>query len=182
LEHSEAPGPDSQSVEPNPPVIEARPWPRYWARALDLQIFSFPASLLFVYLLPQVLTVPYYLQGVFITPVALLIEAFVLVIFGWTPGKWLLGISVRTAAGGPVTFAAAVRRYADLFWRGLGCGLPIVTLFTAVTAQGRLEANRNTTWDLLAGLRVTHVPIPWWKHVLFVGALLGLMWLRVWLD
>lgn len=152
-----------------------RPWMRYWARLLDIQLFAFPISLVLIFLLPEFFQVPRLFQMAFILPLILILEAGLLATVGTTPGKWLLGISIRSASGGPVAFGAAVRRGMDLYWRGMGCAVPPISLFTMINAESRLSANGQTTWDVIAGLRTSHLPIPWWKGTLTVAAFVGIL-------
>lgn len=156
------------------PGTRPRPWMRYWARLLDIQLFAFPISIVLIFVLPEFFRIPRLLQMAFVLPLILILEAGLLATVGTTPGKWLLGISIRSASGGPVSFGAAVRRGMDLYWRGMGCAVPPISLFTMITAESRLSVNGQTTWDVIAGLRTSHLPIPWWKGTLTVAAFIGI--------
>jgi hypothetical protein len=69
-------------------------------------------------------------------PVALLVDALLYRLFGATPGKALLGIVVRSADGTPLGAQQYLRRNVSVWWRGLGCGVPLVDFVLLVLGGG----------------------------------------------
>jgi hypothetical protein len=83
------------------------------------------------------------------------LEALFLSRWGYTPGKWLLGITIGDAQGPRLPFRAAFHRSAVLWAYGYGAN----TLFgfvTAVLAYGSLKRDGVTYWDELDGNVVRH--------------------------
>lgn len=97
----------------------------------------------------------------------------VLLAFAQTPGKWLLGIRVRNADGTRLSFLKALQREAWVLVRGLGLGLPVVTLFTLVMSHGDLKNEGTTCWDRRFGCRVEHAPRTpfWWVRATLVASI-----------
>jgi hypothetical protein len=111
-------------------------------------------------------------------------EAFCLNIFGVTFGKFLYGIRLTRLANEQISLAIAFKRSLAVWVRGLGLGIPIVALFTLITAYRTLMKDRQTTWDrdfecaiihrnftLLRGVIVTFV----WALVIATYVLLTTM-------
>ena len=145
-----------------------RPWVRFWARVLDINLFIVITSIIVIIALFIILFNP----GVFKSRVSVILlvlfflffwlffwmffEAFLLSTVGTTPGKWLLKTRVLTSSGGKPAFSTALFRTFKVCWRGMGLGIPIVTLITHIVAYNRLEKNGVTSWDKDAGLVVVH--------------------------
>jgi hypothetical protein len=65
---------------------------------------------------------------------------------GASIGKWIFGIRVMRD-GKPIGFANALAREFKVWWRGLGAGVPLVSLATLAHAFRQLTDNRITSWD-----------------------------------
>jgi len=137
-------------------VSQVRPWIRYWARLFDIFIFSLFLGFVLGIIAPSVLDIP----EVFLTMLILVIWAFQESIlfsnWGTTPGKWLLRIKLRDNMGKKLTFSNALNRSFSVWFRGLGMGVPIVTVITLIVAHGKLKQEGITTWDREGGYVVTH--------------------------
>ena len=101
---------------------------------------------------------------------------------GLTLGKWIFGIKV-SKDGHPIGFLKALRREASVFLFGLGCGIPIASLFTLIGSYSQLKDDRATSWDKASKFVVNYRPesLPatigmWAAVVLFM---LGRVWLTV---
>lgn len=66
---------------------------------------------------------------------------------GQSLGKFIFGVKVTRQSGGYIGFKVAFWREMLVWFRGLGLGIPIVSLFTLVHAFKTLKAERNTSWD-----------------------------------
>jgi S1-C subfamily serine protease len=130
------------------------PWARFWARSVDLGLFyalavlavsdgygwvAGPSRLLVSILTPLAWTLP---------------EALFLSSIRTTPGKWALGLRVETGRGERLTFGAAWKRSVQVWLRGLGMGIPIISLFTMGHAYAVLVRERQASWDAEDGTRV----------------------------
>jgi hypothetical protein len=155
-------GATNETQEPQPAVPQVRPWLRYWARMFDISVFGFVVGLIAV-------VVPSSNFGKVIANtenelwigMALLIawvfvEALLLYAIGTTPGKWLFKIQLISATGASPTFPDAFSRSVAVWWRGLGAGFPLVSLFTLMTAHKRLTERGITSWDADNRINVVH--------------------------
>jgi hypothetical protein len=75
--------------------------------------------------------------------------------------------------GATLTYSAALARSLKVWWRGLAAGVPLVSLFTLITAYQRLKRNQRTSWDAEGGFMVQHGKVGW-PRVLLALALLFL--------
>lgn len=92
------------------------------------------------------------LVGFFVVSVGL--EAVLLASWGTTPGKALLGASVRRADGRALTFPEALRRTVFLWVYGMGLAILPVTVVCHLRAHGDLRRRGYVRWDVLAKHRV----------------------------
>ena len=84
------------------------------------------------------------------------IEACLLSTLGTTPGKWLFKTKISTSSGDKLVFSTALSRSFNVWLRGLGMGVPIVTIIIQIGAYINLKKNGVTTWDRDDGLVVVH--------------------------
>jgi hypothetical protein len=146
----------SRRADPSPadrliPVVDdangpARPGVRFTARAIDWLLIWIAVGLL----APRLLV---------LTPLIWCpIEAWLLSRWGFTPGKWLLGIAVRDQEGRRPTFHDAFRRAAAVWTYGAGAYTPF-GLATAVMAYAQVKRKVPAYWDTLGGYEVHHRPV-----------------------
>jgi uncharacterized RDD family membrane protein YckC len=149
--------PSHASVLPEEENASAKihPWRRYFARMFDLWTFS----LIFFFFLG--LTFPEFFGGKGskgnqgldgVSGLAAMLayvpfEAFCLHAFGSTPGKALYGIRVRDSFGRELPLSISFKRAFAVWFRGLGLGIPIVALFTSISAYATLSREKQTSWD-----------------------------------
>jgi hypothetical protein len=150
----------STTVAPLPaPIAEARPWIRCWARTLDIVIGGFVLGVILGLFVPEALDMSNVLLGFLIVFVWIFIETVLLMSWGTTPGKWMLSTTLRTARGAKLDGWAALSRSFDVWLRGLGVGIPLISLFTRLKAYNRLKAAGETLWDANGGFVVSHEPL-----------------------
>ncbi len=135
---------------------EVRPWVRYWARYLDLVIFAVIFGIVLGIFMPSVLDSIEIFLTILILFVWAFVESILLSNWGTTPGKWLLKIELKDQEGNKPEFSKALNRSFAVWFRGLGFGIPIVTLFTLITAHSRLTKQGITSWDEDGHFTVTH--------------------------
>ena len=142
-------------------IAQVRPWVRYWARTLDICLFSFPIGLLLGIFAPR-FTMQIgndYLFGIVSIFIYVFIEALLLSTFGTTPGKWLFRINLAHASGKSISYSQGLARSLKVWWRGLGICFPIVCLVTQIIANERLKRFGITSWDREGGFVLSHEKI-----------------------
>ena len=77
----------------------------------------------------------------------MLAEVGIFAIFGNTPGKALLGVSVTTVGAQRPTPTQYPHRQLGVYWFGLGTGFPLVSLFTMARQHGRLKSSGHARYD-----------------------------------
>lgn len=146
------PGPASTPPEEprRPPVEETQwafdPWQRYWARTFDLSLtgaagwavmtLGFRVSVLGMAGLPRWL-----FQAVSLAlswGVLLLLEPLLLCTWGTTPGKWLLGLELRSKQGRKLTFRQGLRAVA-----AIGLALLLIPVRMECSVQALRPPNRG---------------------------------------
>jgi uncharacterized RDD family membrane protein YckC len=75
---------------------------------------------------------------------------------GGSVGKWFFGIRVLDAAGQTIGIGRALRRESSVWVRGLGFGIPIITLITLIVAFKHLTKSGTTSWDQETGMVIVH--------------------------
>lgn len=146
----------------SPPPLPQRPVliRRFWARWLDLYVFA-----AFWWLgmwaggrdIHAALVSPWFFLLHYVP--WFVIESVLLHRFGFTPGKWLLGLRVVNDDGSLLTLAQAVRRSIRVFFLGLGLGFPGLTLVCQLMAYYTGTRFGRTLWDNVAGHRVISTPL-----------------------
>lgn len=173
---------DSESPEtPQPPTLVVEddgwqqvapaPWRRWLARSFDMAVLGLglwaligAATAIMVPSFYQSLTselgpaqntvVSSILTGVLLLPILALLIGFT----GSSPGKWLFGVRVTRRSGAPIGLREALWREFHVLMRGLGFGIPLVSLVTQVVAYQQLTRHGATTWDLDQEWVITHRP------------------------
>jgi uncharacterized RDD family membrane protein YckC len=136
---------------------EPHPWTRYFARLIDIVIGGFALGVVLGLAGPALLeAMPSIVLGIFALFLWCFIEAVLLSTWGTTPGKALLGVTLRTAQGGKLDFGTALSRAFKVWVFGLGLGIPIVSLITVVKAYNRLKKLGETSWDAEGRFQVIH--------------------------
>lgn len=141
-----------------PVASKPHPWIRYWARLFDVYVAGFASGIVIGFVNPEAFDTRFNAQlfGMVIVLAWIPIEAFLLSALGATPGKFLFKIRVASSSGERLDFQTALTRSFRVWWRGLGAGLPIITLITQVQAYNNLTRNGETTWDRDDDLVVVH--------------------------
>ena len=135
------------------PVI---PWRRYAARIFDITTNGVILWILVSLLAYQV--VPYEADQFFsdINPLVDIIftsllgclgSGIILGFTGTTLGKWIFGIRVLTQSGQNIGVGAGITRDLTVWFKGLGMGIPLVSLITLLLAHKSLTSDKTTSWD-----------------------------------
>jgi hypothetical protein len=140
---------------------DVRAVPRFIAKSIDLALFYpvfFGVYLILWVLIPGPLSeriIETSENSVVFTAVALAVwivvfpavEAVSISVSGTTFGKWLLGIRLRTFEGKKPGILKSLRRSYDAYARGLGLGLPLVSIAAMIFGYNELNRNDVTRWD-----------------------------------
>ena len=143
-------------------VQQTRPWVRYWARMFDIYLFSGVAGILLAILAPRAVpggglaTIGIGIIALFLW---IVVESLLLSWFGTTPGKSLLRTHLRLANNPSIPYSMALSRCFRVWWRGMGAGIPVISLFTLLGAYDRLSKGSVASWDSDGGFVVSHEKI-----------------------
>jgi len=162
------------------PTRQIRPWVRYFARILDIFFFSMLVGFMLGMFAPSVLDIPSSLLGMAILFIWIFQESILLANCGTTPGKWLFKIKVRNSKGQKLTFSEALNRSFSVWLKGLGAGVPIISLITLLISRSKLKRDAITAWDEEGGFVVTHGKIGALRSVVIVLLLLGYFTVGAW--
>jgi uncharacterized RDD family membrane protein YckC len=144
----------SQPAAPESTI--ARPWPRYWARFIDVSIEIGALSFILGMLAPSLFQSggifdsngpAKNLAGIVLLPVALVVDALLYSLLGNSLGKLILGIRVRHEDGRRLSLAAYLARNFRLYFYGLGIGIPLISLFTLISSHRRAARGELMSWD-----------------------------------
>lgn len=158
------------------------PWRRYGARILDLSLNGvlgwFIIGVAFYMLAPVSAerffsTLNPLLDLMLTVFVGGIITGIMIGFSGSSIGKWVFGIRVTDTNGRPIGVILGVIRDLSVWVKGLGFGLPVVTLVTMYLGYSRLKEKGATAWDESGGYIVTHRPSGAFQYVLnTIGILL----------
>lgn len=136
------------------PDLTARPWRRWFARTIDYALASLAIGVI-IGLVSPTSDIHNYSDAVIGLLVVLLfipVEAMFISCYAATPGKAILSIAVVQAETGErLRFVQSLERAVDVWVRGVGLGLPLVTLFTALHQHKLLTRDGATSYDKASG-------------------------------
>lgn len=148
--------PSVNSFQPNSNYHEAEalepyhPWCRFFARYIDYTMIR----ILLQFAVDVILRIRTYNDfWTFVikygTPfIAVPILAFFLSRFGTTPGKWFLGLEVKSYTGINQSFPVALEREWNVLRYGYGFGLPIWSIYRLYKSYKTYRDDRNPmSWD-----------------------------------
>ncbi len=160
-------------------VKQIQPWPRHLARATDLMLFVVCllygcyaiAPDFYNSLFESGLLYPFNLFAL------ISIEALMLTAWGTTPGKYLFAISITDNNGDLLSFFSALSRSFQVYLKGLGLGLPLVSIITLIISYRTLVHGKwgKTTWDYKGGYRVHHDKITIVRKIFLVAIWIGII-------
>jgi hypothetical protein len=137
---------------------EPRPWIRFFARWVDIALLSVIMGVILGIMAPEVVEgAPRGVMNLvsFVTWVP--VEAFLLSIWGTTPGKALLNVRLRAVdVQSRIPFGLALRRSVAVWIYGTAIGLPFVIWIAAFFAMRDLKKNGITRWDEVHRFHVEH--------------------------
>jgi uncharacterized RDD family membrane protein YckC len=144
----EAPAPSSAALS------APRPWTRFGARLVDQALTLLVLGAILVAIDPHLVDA----SAALVLPLGIPIEAALLASWGYTPGKWLMRVTVRDALGRKLRFGQALRRGAAVWTFGLAFNQSI-SWVTGLMSFRRLRRRGSTYWDEIDGSRVDHADV-----------------------
>ena len=161
---------ESDVVPPDP-----HPWRRWMARVLD----GFLVDILFLFI--WCIPLHHFLQGVndlasTVVGVLLMLalEPVMLHFLGTTPGKWLMGISIRNEDGEkPSWLQAWLRTWGVLKW-GYGFCIPIYNIYRGYRCYKTEMEGETQEWDQEAETVLCFRDTRLWRPWAVIGAQVGI--------
>ncbi len=169
-------------------VFGVRPWIRYWARGIDMLLWTF-----FIWII-ELAFIPYQtikwvnslawgmVSNFIVFSLWTFVEALFLSRWGFTPGKWILYTEVTNVSGYKLAYKAAFKRVWNVFVYGEGFQIPIISVITQIVCFNKLKEQGKTRWDREGGFRVMHRKIEPAKVLLAVLILAGLPFLMYYIS
>lgn len=144
----------AQSRVQEEPVECARrhPWLRLLARGVDLGLCTLAVRAVLLLAVrwnyDSRSAAAGWLVNVLALGVMLVCEPLLLHFWGWTPGKWIFGLRVRTAGlGRNLTAGEGLYRTARVIFTGCGAGIPLANLWCGWKCWKRYKAEEDAPWD-----------------------------------
>ena len=138
-----------------------RPWIRSFARGFDSTLIFFIIAF-YIILYPRfyaILRNHDIISAITISTIIVFIETLFLSTWGTTPGKWLLGISIRDRKGDILRPIQALKRSFGICWLGTAANISIINIVTETISYFYLTRKRTTLWDKYSGAIVLHEEI-----------------------
>lgn len=155
---------------PPPLPIQTYYLRRFWARGLDLSIYSAlwwfgmwiaRQDISAVMVDPWVMFLHYVPWFV--------IETLIIHRFGATPGKWLLGLSVKNLDESRLEVSASLSRSVRILFIGIGFGWFPLSVFCEILSLFIARRLGSPLWDHLGGHRVDAAPLNPLRILVFVA-------------
>ena len=149
-------------ADTTPPPLPKRQdyFRRFWARWLDLSLYS-GVWWLGMWAAGQDIEAaaanPWIIFFRYVPWFAL--EAVLLQHFATTPGKWLLGLEVVNLDGSRLDLNAAIQRAMRVLFSGIGFGFSYLMLFCQLLSLVIAKRIGTTLWDQSGGHQVTAKPV-----------------------
>ncbi len=128
----------------------AYPWRRYFARNLDLTVYSI-LWLIFSHLVlrwnPKESLPVSLLDTFIIIGLMLMIEPVLLSLCGTTLGKWVFGLVIRDKNGKKLTRKQAFQRTFGVFTNGYGFNIPIYNIVRQEKCYNACSSQEPMTWE-----------------------------------
>ncbi len=160
----EPPAPASKTDKFGAPRACYHPWQRLFARAMDVTLYDTLINVTWLLLTRDPGFVRFqtggpvvkFLFGLAALVLALALEPLWLHFWGWTPGKWVFGLTLRDEDGDKLTLAQGYQRSYAVFRDGYGWYIPIWGWWKMWQARKLgLEQGQDCYWDHDEGYRYT---------------------------
>ncbi len=144
-----------------------KPWTRFWARNFDMLLHGIIIGAIWTFIHEDSFdSIPNDIYTVMYAIVWMMIEWGYMTKIGTTPGKFIMGIHVKTKNGERLSQDLAFKRARLVWLRGMAIGVGIIQLIANYIAYKNLKNDRATTWDRDLELHVTHKQIGLFRYLL----------------
>ncbi|TKW60628.1 MAG: RDD family protein [Blastochloris viridis] len=150
-----------------------RPWRRYFAKIIDIILFSCVVGLVMGFVAPEFsgkLFKNEHVAGILILPFWLPVEALLMTLWGTTLAKWCMGIRVEGPAGGRLPYFSSLKRSCLAYVYGMALGIPLISLFTLIGSYMDIRKGNKTYWDKTCDTTVRYATVRWLPLLLVLGA------------
>lgn len=149
-----------------PASSDFRPWPRLWAKVIDIGVYRIIVGSLILFMIKQFWGISfsidiysisitswkeYLIKNLLIEYLLLFtypsLEALMLYKWGTSFGKWLFGIKTVDENGNNLSYGTALKREYNVLFQGLGLAIPILNVILAYISAKKLKNDGNTSWD-----------------------------------
>lgn len=166
-----------------------KPWRRYFAKTIDLSIFSnltgTAIGIVIGILQPNLLeesSMAWIAVSVVAVVFASPLEALCLSRYKTSFGKFLMSTEVVGADGSAISFLQALRRTLKSYAVGLAFAIPFLSLLTLLAGFNRLENNGVTWWDETENTYVVHNDMKWWGWCVGIGLIILILGHRIYSE
>lgn len=151
------------------------PWRRYAARVFDIVTNGSIGVFLFSFIFYSTLPVSAdkffdnlnpAVDIIVTSLLATVITGIIIGFSGLSIGKWIFGLKVTMPNGSPIGVWNGLKRDFSVFMRGLGFGIPLVSLITMIIGYNTLTKEGSSSWDSDGGYVVSHRPSGWKQYLL----------------
>lgn len=169
---------ESATKQPVPELIhdslpEVRcPWRRFFARNFDLSVYSVMWAM-FLSAVMNINVISRSSAGSFLDAIIVIIlmiftEPLLLSLFGTTPGKWILGLSVTDNSDRRLSYSEALARTWSALWRGMGLQIPVYSLVRQWKSYKACDEGETLEWEYNS--KITLRDRKTWRVAAFVCA------------
>ncbi len=142
---------------------------RFWARWLDLQVYT---ALWWLCMWGGGRNIESVMNNGWILVAQLvpwfILESILIHRYGTTPGKWLLGLRVTNADGTPLNLTVATIRSFRVLVGGIGFGWSFLPLFCQAFSLITAKRLGTPLWDHAGGHRVHASPLVGWRIIVVI--------------
>jgi hypothetical protein len=174
---------DVAATAPWSPTLH--PWRRFFARMLDVWMFSLIFFFVLGLIVPELFQTSgtnrsgeNYAYSVLAFGAYAIFEAICLNTFGVTFGKFLYRIHIEIKELNQIPFSIALKRSLAVWFRGLAIGIPILNLITLSVAYRTLLKDGQTSWDHDFRCLISHhhISVARWITIAIAWLLLLTVW------
>lgn len=130
--------------------IVPNPWRRYFARTIDIQIYSIFIRIIFYFAFEinlKVVGISVWAVTILSCVLMLLIEPLLLRYLGTTPGKFILGLRLRNKKGKKLSYFDGFIRTWMILKMGYGFSIPFYNLYRLYVSHKACSNNEVMDWD-----------------------------------
>ncbi len=146
------------------------PWKRFFARFLDMSIYSLIITVIFSLGLNLNLSNSsgWNIVDVILTLIMMwIIEPILLCVFGTTLGKWVLGLYVIDDDGNKLSYRSATERTSAVCWHGIGFCIPIFQYWKLWKSYSACKDGHILMWEDESELVLRDTR--GWRGILYAG-------------